>query len=65
MKKQTIPNSKDNATSVLTQVSSVPQCLPTQEELPQWQKDILDQRLKDLENEKKLRPIDELLDLLD
>lgn len=65
MKKQTIPNSEENTASVLTHTTSIPQYDHILGELPQWQKDILDQRLKDLENESNLKPIDELLDLLD
>jgi len=34
-------------------------------ELPQWQKDLLDVRLADLENPDKLEPIDELFKVLD
>lgn len=34
------------------------------EELPQWQKDILDIRLDDLNNTDKLKPIDELFKVL-
>ena len=34
-------------------------------ELPQWQKDILDIRLADLNNHDKLEPIDELFKVLD
>jgi hypothetical protein len=35
------------------------------QELPQWQKDILDVRLSDLDNPEKLEPIDELFRVLD
>ena len=35
------------------------------QELPQWQKDILDVRLADLNNPDKLEPIDELFKVLD
>ena len=35
------------------------------QELPQWQKDILDIRLADLNNPDKLEPIDELFKVLD
>jgi hypothetical protein len=35
------------------------------QELPQWQKDILDVRLADLNNPDKLEPIDELYKVLD
>jgi hypothetical protein len=35
------------------------------QELPQWQKDILDVRLSDLDNLDKLEPIDELFRVLD
>jgi hypothetical protein len=35
------------------------------QELPQWQKDILDNRLADLHNPDKLEPIDELFKVLD
>lgn len=33
-------------------------------ELPQWQKDILDERIKDLDKPEMLRPISELYDLI-
>lgn len=35
------------------------------QELPQWQKDILDIRLADVNNPDKLEPIDELFKVLD
>ena len=35
------------------------------DELPQWQKDILDIRLSDLDNSDKIEPIDELYKALD
>ena len=35
------------------------------DELPQWQKDILDIRLSDLDNSDKIEPIDELYKVLD
>lgn len=35
------------------------------QQLPQWQKDILDSRLADLDNPNNLGPIDELLRVLD
>jgi hypothetical protein len=35
------------------------------QQLPQWQKDILDSRLADLHNPEKLEPIDELFKILD
>lgn len=34
-------------------------------ELPQWQKDILDERIKDLDNPEILQPIEKLLNSLD
>jgi len=34
-------------------------------ELPQWQKDILNERIKDLDNPQLLHPIEELLNSLD
>ena len=36
-----------------------------EENIPQWQKDILDVRLKDIENPDKLRDVEELLLFLD
>ena len=35
------------------------------DELPQWQKDVLDIRLSDLDNPVKIEPIDELYKVLD
>lgn len=35
------------------------------QQLPQWQKDILDSRLADLDNPDNLEPIDELFRVLD
>ncbi len=35
------------------------------QQLPQWQKDILDSRLADLDNPANLEPIDELFRVLD
>lgn len=35
------------------------------EDLPQWQKEIIDVRLLDLKNPQKLKPIEHLFDVLD
>ncbi|MFY8187855.1 MAG: addiction module component CHP02574 family protein [Flavobacterium sp.] len=35
------------------------------EDLPQWQKEIIDARLLDLKNPQKLKPIEHLFDVLD
>ena len=35
------------------------------ENLPQWQKEIIDARLLDLKNPQKLKPIEHLFDVLD
>lgn len=35
------------------------------QDLPQWQKDILDARLADLNNPNKIKPIEYLFDVLD
>jgi len=35
------------------------------DDIPQWQKDILDIRIKDLDNPEKLKPVKSLLDILD
>jgi hypothetical protein len=37
----------------------------TENDLPQWQKDILDLRLVDLDNPLKIKPIQGLYDILD
>jgi len=42
-----------------------PSDVDSNEDLPQWQKDILDERLEDLNNPDKLEPIDELFKVLD
>ncbi|WP_121964591.1 addiction module component CHP02574 family protein [Myroides sp. N17-2] len=34
-------------------------------ELPQWQKDILDERIKDLDKPEMLRPISDIFDFID
>ena len=36
-----------------------------EEDLPQWQKEIIDARLLDLKNPQKLKPIEHLFDVLD
>lgn len=42
-----------------------PELEETSEDIPQWQKDILETRMRDLNNPEKLRPIEELMDFLD
>ncbi|MFA7444984.1 MAG: addiction module component CHP02574 family protein [Flavobacteriaceae bacterium] len=37
----------------------------TNDEFPQWQKDILDLRLADLNNPEKIKPIENLFEVLD
>jgi hypothetical protein len=44
---------------------SYPNIEKVDQDLPQWQKDILDIRLADLNNPDKLEPIDELFKALD
>ena len=36
-----------------------------EDDLPQWQKEIIDARLLDLKNPQKLKPIEHLFDVLD
>ena len=47
------------------EVIILPSEIELDDELPQWQKDILDIRLADLNNPDKLEPIDELFKTLD
>ncbi len=41
-----------------------PELVEVNEDVPQWQEDILDVRMKDLYNSEKFRPIEELMDFL-
>jgi len=44
---------------------SYPSIEKVNEDLPQWQKDIIDARLADLNNPKKFKSIEHLFDVLD
>lgn len=72
MKAQIIQDNKGLPTGVFIPIEDwenikkhYPNIEKIDQELPQWQKDILDIRLADLNNPDELEPIDELFKVLD
>ncbi|WP_461533979.1 addiction module protein [Sinomicrobium sp.] len=73
MKTQIVKDHKGKPTGVFIPMkeweyikSYFPEIESIHKDLPKWQKDIIDQRLKDIEEDpKQLLPIDRLFDVLD
>lgn len=72
MGKQIIQDHQGNPTGVFIPLedwkklkSIYPNIDEVNEDLPQWQKDLIDKRLKDLGKEGKFKPIEALFDFLD